>query len=495
MGLGILFILSGCWHIKHDFRGTSSGKYWEKQALEDIIPYWTQYAQDSICGAFYTNISAGWKSGADTKKYPSMISRHIFAYAVAYLLSGNENYLDIARETKDFLINHAWDKQYGGWFDVLDRQGNPVESTKSLFIQAYAVTGLSMYYFVTHDRDVLWYIERSNTLLETKAWDHINGGYFNTMDREWGVLDSQKTFAAQVAPVSGYLLYLYLATRNRKYLDQAEKIMDVVCARMIDREHGWVLETFDKGWNYIPGTPDKVNIGHNLEVAWILMRLCFLKDDPSYLHITAELEVNLNQYGFARKNGFWYTSIERQYSERHDAFTYWWVQAYGNMFNLCLFRMSGEKAYLHDFEQGARFWDSFFIDRKHGDTFFSVFQTGGVKDSIKANPFKASYHSMEHCLLNFAYLNFWVSRQPVELHFAVNTAAGKDTLYPEFIEDRNIKITKAFYRENDKEIVMKTIGRQAVLLPVSKDVRITAVLECDQKPVQYGTSLQSIKIE
>jgi mannobiose 2-epimerase len=475
-GLIMLFILSGCGSAPHEPDKTSSGEYWKKQALEDIIPYWSTYAKDTLYGAFCTNIGAGWKWGDDTKKYPGMLSRHVFSYAVAYLLSGDEKYLDLARETKDFLIGHAWDKEYGGWFDVLDRQGNPVERTKSMFIQAYAITGLTMYYFVTHDRDVFHYIEQSNTLLETKAWDDINGGYFNRMTREWEVLDTQKTLASQLAPVSGYLLYLYLSAREQKYLDQIIKIMDVVRSRAVCDECGRALEMFDKDWNYRPGTPDKVNIGHNLEIAWILMRLWLLTNDPSYLHTTAAFEQNLRQYGFSEENGFWATNIERTNPEIHDDFTYWWVQAYGNMYNLCSFRTSGKEVFLSDFERGARFWDSYFIDRISGDTFFSVLQSGEIKDSIKANPFKASYHSMEHCLLNFAYLHLWVNRKQVELHFSVNTNVHGDTLYPLFIEDRSIRINQAFYSENTNEIPLKITGQQSVLLPGSKRLRITVIL-------------------
>ena len=480
-GLIILFIFSGCESVQqHNLNEVSSGEYWKKQALDDMIPFWTRYAQDSLYGAFCTNIGAGWKWGDDTRKYPGMISRHIFSYAVAYLLSGDEKYLDIARQTKDFLIDHAWDKEYGGWFDVLDQQGNPVEKTKSLFIQAYAITGLTMYYFVTHDKNVLQYIEQSNALLETKAWDNINGGYFNRMTREWKVIDNQKTLASQLAPVSGYLLYLYLSARDRKYLDQTAKIMDVVCSHAICNEYGWALENFDKEWNYTEGKPDKVNIGHNLEVAWILMRLRLLNNNPSYLRTVNDLEQNFRKYGYAEANGFWFTSIEKANPENHDDFTYWWVQAYGNMYHLCSFRTSGKEVFLSDFGKGARFWDSFFIDRKDGDTFFSVLQSGQVKDSIKANPFKVSYHSMEHCLLNFAYLNFWVNRQPVELYFAVNTETDEDTLYPVFMEDNRVIVNKAFYDKNGKEVSLKIIGRQAILLPASKDLKIRTILEYTQ---------------
>lgn len=473
-GISILLILCGC----HNSQTTiTSGEFWKKQALTDVIPYWTKYAQDTVYGAFHTYIDRKWNPVADTLRYPSMISRQVFGYSVAYLLSGDEKYLDIARRTKDFLLKNAWDKQYGGWFDILNREGKPVKTTKDMFIQVYAVTGLTMYYFVTHDKEVLNYIEKSDSLLREKAWDHTNGGYYNTLTQDWQVLDSRKTFAAQVAPVSGYLLYLYMATRDKKYLEQARQIMDIVTNRMIDTQHGWVVETCDKEWNYIPGTPDIVSIGHNQEVAWMLMRLCLLEENPSYLTKADQLGKNIRKWGFGEKEGIWYSNIDRMNPQNRIDISDWWIQAYGNMFSLIRHRITGEKGFIDDFEKGAGFWNSCFIDHTYGGTYVSVTHSGEVKDSAKGTPYKACYHSMEHSLLNYAYFNFWVTHQPVELHFSIRTDEKGDTLYPSPVEDRDIAVTHAMAKHNGKGDKLDAFG-QAVVLPGSKDLNVTVTLQC-----------------
>ena len=102
-------------------------------------------------GHLFTNLDSLWQPFGNSDKYPSMISRHLFSYSVSYLLSGNEGDLKIAEKTVKWLLDHAWDKEYGGWFDSMDENGNPVETTKTTFVQVYAITGLTMYYFITHD--------------------------------------------------------------------------------------------------------------------------------------------------------------------------------------------------------------------------------------------------------------------------------------------------------------------------------------------------------
>ena len=113
----VIFLMKGCSERIGRKPTIIQGDYWKSQALEDIIPYWTKHARDTAAGAFITNLDASWNPSPDSRKYPSMIARHIFSYSVAFMLTGDMKYLDIARDTKDFLIEHGWDRDHGGWFN------------------------------------------------------------------------------------------------------------------------------------------------------------------------------------------------------------------------------------------------------------------------------------------------------------------------------------------------------------------------------------------
>ena len=80
-----------------------------------------------------------------------MIARHLFSYSAAYLMSGREEDIMIADRTKDYLLTHAWDSLYGGWYDQLTASRDPKQRTKSTFVQVYVIPGLALYYSVTHD--------------------------------------------------------------------------------------------------------------------------------------------------------------------------------------------------------------------------------------------------------------------------------------------------------------------------------------------------------
>jgi len=74
------------------------GSYWTNQALEDIIHLWTEHSQDKKYGAFHTNLDSAWIPSGSQDKYPSMISRHLFSYSAAYLLSDNLERADVRKD-------------------------------------------------------------------------------------------------------------------------------------------------------------------------------------------------------------------------------------------------------------------------------------------------------------------------------------------------------------------------------------------------------------
>ena len=106
--LVIFLVVTGCSNSqKQDNHELLNGDFWKEQALQDILPYWIQHVIDHKNGAFITHLDRNWNQINVTEKYPSMISRQIFSYSVAYLLSGEDKYIQIASKTVDFLLEHV----------------------------------------------------------------------------------------------------------------------------------------------------------------------------------------------------------------------------------------------------------------------------------------------------------------------------------------------------------------------------------------------------
>lgn len=472
----LIMQISSCHERQPPNRFIDSG-YWKNQALFEILPPWTKYAFDSGQGSFQCNLDAHWVINGDDIRYSSMISRHLFSYSAAYMISGDEQYLEKAKAIKNYLLYYAWDKVNGGWFDSLLPSGDPIEYIKSTFVQVYVITGLTMYYTITHDPETLDYIDKTNDLLEQKAWDPNLGGYFDVLTRDWVVNSPVKSCSAQLAPISGYLIYLYLSTHKTKYLHQAERIAEIILKYMKDPGSGWIMETFDKNWVYQQpaSIESEINIGHNIEVAWSLLRLYTLTQRQEYLKSAKILADQIHRYGFNPLKGMWIATVGREKPSVHSDFTYWWIQAYGNMFDLYLNRLYPDHQYLIFFEKGALFWETYFLDKVNGDTHFSVFENGIIRENFKANRYKASYHSMEHCMLNFLYLQNWLDMKPLTLYYKLDATKASEPFYPFAVEITDLKINSI---QINKEQVQNPIIRDGcIILPELKQASIEIIME------------------
>jgi mannobiose 2-epimerase len=346
------------------------GAFWRDQALHDIMPAWLAHGMNPASGRFYTGLSRDWKPIGTTDQYPTMLGRHLFSLSAAYLLSGEERYLSLAKDTAAYLIEHGWDHEFGGWYDLITETGAPKTTTKGAFTQMYANTGLALYFFATRDPDALRCLERSNEIFETRAWDSDYEGYYVTLNRDLSVASTKKSFNPQIGLLSSYMLYWYLADGRPALLSQMERTMDVALRRMQAPSDGYILDTFDRTWYCIPrrwadGT-ETLSAGGNIETSWILMRLYHLTGNEAYRTSAQELGEKMIRVGWDGVHGGWYESFARDQAERHGPNKQWYVQAYGNFMALSLYNLSEEARYLDLFRETTLFWNQYFLDKEYG---------------------------------------------------------------------------------------------------------------------------------
>jgi len=405
------------------------GPIWKAQGLTNILPAWTEHARNRAAGGFYSGLDRDWTPTDTTHQYPGMLARHLYSYSAGYLMNGQTAHLQQARTTFDFMVEHGWDERFGGWYNAVRPSGAVADSSKDLFMQIYATTGLALYYIVTRDSVAKEYLARSRRFMKEHAWDEQHGGYVDVLARNGSVKSAVKDFSPQLAPLSGYLLYLYPATRDSTYLREAERIMDLTLTHM-QGDRGWIRERFARDWTFLPNDSKNshLNVGHNLEVAWLLLRLHALTGTNQYRREGLALADTLLEHAFHDETGAWRHKLKRTDpsqpldSDRKETpdTAVWWVQAYGNMLQLYAYRTTGKERYLDAFRSGARFWNEAFVDEMYGGTVLRATLDGTVVDGEKAVRTKTSYHAVEHALLNFLYLTLWVNEDPVTLHYHID---------------------------------------------------------------------------
>ena len=174
--------------------------WWSSQARE-VAEFWirTQFGKGEIGDAsgYRTVITKTGEKRPDwlNLQETDTISRLVYGLSSAYLMNGNPRVLraaaELVRYQRERLRVESADGRTVSWLHAL-RDGRPVvasrfsddEGTIPLYEQIYAVAGLTQYYRITGDPEVLADIEKTVRFMDQYYWDAapanaLARGYFS----------------------------------------------------------------------------------------------------------------------------------------------------------------------------------------------------------------------------------------------------------------------------------------------------------------------------
>lgn len=477
--LSIFILVSlACAETKPGTTTYLQGSYWRNQALSELIPFWEK-TLDQKSGGYFTDVELNGKILNNPYKYPRMISRLVYGFSTAYLLGGNEKYLTLAKHGMDYLTKYGWDRTYGGWYTEIGADKRPTVKTKDLFDQTYGNLGPIFYYYVTGNKEAFNWVKTTHQLLKTKAWDPEFLGYYGTVESDWKITRTDKSFNAQIDTATAYLIYYYLMTKDPGLLKDLNDIGDVAIHKMYDSKTRSIRENFSRKWDFLGsylGGPEQIDIGHNLKTTWVLLRLYQLTRETKYLDIAKQLSGKLLETAWDDRYFGWYFTKEVNYPAKNDRekSKCWWTQTEGSFMLLNLYNITHDPIYLDYYLKNAGFWDKYMVDHKFKEVYAYTSDSGRPINSEKANLYKSAYHSMEHALMNYLYTQLYVQRQTAELHFLLSNPIEGTKHYIRIIEDPDVIIKRV--QINDKSWEKFNSAEGYVVLPKGERLKVKVTL-------------------
>lgn len=397
----------------------------------------------------------GEKDADNYRQETDTISRLVYGFASAYMMTGDERYLEGAEKGTEYLRDHMRfydpDEKVVYWYHGIDVQGQ--RETKVFasefgddfdaipaYEQIYALAGPLQTYRVTGDPRILQDAELTVDLFDRFFLDRSKGGYFSHLDPialdprsdALGPNKGKKNWNSVGDHAPAYLINLYLATGERRYADFLEYTFDTIEQYFPDYDHSpFVQEKFYEDWSHDTTHMWQQNrgvVGHNLKIAWNLMRMHSLKPKQKYEALARRIAAEIPKVGMDRQRGGWYDVMER--ARRGDEELHrlafhdrkaWWQQEQGILAYLILHGVLGDPEYLKFARESAAFYNAFFLDHDDGAVYFNVL-ANGIPYLMGTERFKGShsmsgYHSTELCYLAATYTNLLITKQPLELYF------------------------------------------------------------------------------
>lgn len=436
--------------------------WWIRQ-LEAIARFYrrAQFGSGPIDFRDYrTVIRLGGDKGGDHVQETDTISRLVYGMASAYLLTGKDEYLEIAEKGTAYLREHMRfvdnDEDVVYWYHGIRVTGSgehPLFASEfdddyravPMYEQIYALAGPVQTFRITGDRRIRSDVEATMRLFERFYADPAEGGYFSHIDPillrpdtvSLGANALRKNWNSVGDHAPAYLINYFLATADPRAAAMLEATQDAVVAHFPAADSPFVQERFHADWSpdHEQGWQrDRAVVGHNLKIAWNLTRAAAQWPKPGYAGLAERIARTMPEMGADRQRGGWYDVVERiaRPGEQRRRFAWhdrkaWWQQEQAILAYLVLYGAGGDPGFLAEARSAQFFYNAYFLDHDEGGVYFNATADGlpyllGT-ERLKGSHSMSMYHSTELCYLAAVYNNLLIFGKPLTLHFKPEPAA------------------------------------------------------------------------
>ena len=301
----------------------------EQHLKEVLLPFWKNLKDDTY-GGFYGFMGTDLNVVKDSEKGCILNSRILWFFSNAYLTLKDESIKPYADHAFRFLVDRCLDRKEGGVFWSLDYKGQPLDTTKHTYNQAFAIYALSSYYDAFRVEEALQTATDLFRLIEIKCRDEF--GYKEAQSREFynvsndklsenGVM-ADRTMNTLLHVLEAYT-ELYRVTKRSETAERLKWMLDTIAAKIYNPELHRQEVFFDNNMNSLI---DLHSYGHDIETAWLVDRALNVLGDECYKRKLAPINEALEDkiYEIAYYNHSLANECERGVVDEKRI---WWVQA------------------------------------------------------------------------------------------------------------------------------------------------------------------------
>jgi anti-anti-sigma factor len=487
---------------------------------------------------YRTRLSLEGEKLPGTRQETDTISRMVYGMASAYLLTGEDRFLEAAERGTEYLREHfrTVDAAEGiaYWAHGIDISGAKEKKILAsefgddydaipAYEQIYALAGPTQTFRITGDPRIENDIDMTIELFNRFYLDRDGGGFFSHLDpitfdprsETLGHNQGRKNWNSVGDHAPAYLINAYLATGSDKHADFLASTATTICNHFTDYDSSpFVNERFHEDWSQDHSwgwQHNRAVVGHNLKIAWNLMRINSVRPSEKYVEIARKIAEVMPPIGSDRQRGGWYDVMEREKSDGQDWYRYtwhdrkaWWQQEQAILAYLILAGILGDDEYRLEARHAAAFYNAWFLDHDAGAVYFNVLANGlpyllGT-ERLKGSHSMSAYHNTELCYLAAVYTNLLLTRSPLDLHFKPRGDGFKDRILrvsPDILPPGSIKIESVTvngqpWSEFDADKLTVTLPPAGEECTVK--VRVVSTLETFESNVEVADGTASVTL-
>ena len=362
---------------------------YKKDLTENIMPFWMKYGLDRENGGVYTCVDRDG-SLMDTTKSVWFQGRFAFICSFAYNnVEKNQEWLDAAKSTLEFIEKHCFDEQGHMYFSVT-AEGKPLRKRRYVFSETFAAIAMSEYALATGDQH---WAKRAIQVFEDTQRFLATPGF----------LPAKFEADVKLQGHSIVMILINVGSCIRKVVDdpkltqQIDESIEKLKKYFVHPEFKCLLETVGENGEFIDTNMTRtINPGHCIETSWFIMEEAKLRgwDKPM-------LDMALQVFDWS-----WDWGWDKQYGgiinfrdcknlppqDYSQDMKFWWPQCETIIASLYAYLGTGDEKYLYRHERISEWTYAHFPDAEYGEWYGYLHRDGTVAQPAKGNLYKGPFH-------------------------------------------------------------------------------------------------------
>ena len=367
--------------------------YWAElyktDMLTNIMPFWLRYGVDKEHGGIYTCVARNGELMDSTK---SVWFQGRFAFTCCYAYNNIEarpEWLEAAKSTLDFIEEHCFDRNGRMYFEVA-ADGTPLRMRRYVFSESFAAIAMAEYALATGDKS---YAEKALKIFKDMR------RFLQTP----GILEPKYLPTVQAQGHSITMILINVASRIKKVIDdpeldeQIDTSLHALKNYFIHPEFKALLETVGPKGEFIDTINGRtINPGHCIETAWFLLDVAMDRNQDKDIIDLALTIFNWSwEWGWDPKYGGIINFRDCKNLPPQDNsqdMKFWWPQTEAIIATLYAYQATHDEKYLVMHKQISDWTYAHFPDKEYGEWYGYLHRDGTVAQPAKGNLFKGPFH-------------------------------------------------------------------------------------------------------
>lgn len=397
-----------------------------------LIPFWRSM-RDEEMGGYFGQRDYSLEIDYDAHKGAVYMSRVLWFFSNAYMLLGNDELLDDADHAYEFIRDKMIDKENGGIYWSVMRDGGMCDVSKHTYAQSFAVYALSSYAKASGEKEPLELALEIFDTIETKCRDG---------ERYHEALTDAFVPVINIRLSENGVISKYTMNTVLHLAEAYAELFDVCGEERVRERLAWLLEEYtEKVYNKDKKALDVFfdenmnpmgnirSYGHEIEASWLMdaagVTVSSCDSAGTYVPlfekchaVTETLAAEVYEKAIDDSGAFICDAVDDDEEKEHT----WWAQAEAVLGFCNAYLCTLEEKYL---TAAYGVWDyiqDYFIDRREGggEWYNGVSADGIPSEGCLAGEWKCPYHNGRMCIKIIEW------QQACEILERYNSADGDD---------------------------------------------------------------------